>query len=246
MSVALTPVTSSVLRRDACPRTSVTSLDATPHFVAMNTTSASFALPSTGGAARRTLMASPCLPTMLLRDAPGCTYTVRRTPPGVAAITETSSRAPHCRAASSSTRCEGFSAGAFHCRFRNDGVDRLLIHGNLGARAKDCGQRARWWPIGQLAAGDRVNHGRCRGSDRAPAADRLPCGNELVERRAILWCKRGACSGSRDTRGGELPHDHFLSGNVGEQRRDRRISNTGEVDPVARRDDGKPQSRHGG
>ena len=67
------PVTFTILWRDCPPRNNSTPLSDTPNLSAIKLSSASFALPSTGGAASRILSASPCKPATSVRLAPGCT-----------------------------------------------------------------------------------------------------------------------------------------------------------------------------
>src|SRR6185437_9059132 len=56
---------------------------ATRSVSAKNSMQASFARPSTGGAVNATLSTSPSSPTMPLRRAFGCTFTLKRTPSAV-------------------------------------------------------------------------------------------------------------------------------------------------------------------
>ncbi len=67
------PLTRTILRRADAPLTIVTSALRTLNAWARKSTSASLARPSTAGAARRILCASPCRPAYSVRDAPGCT-----------------------------------------------------------------------------------------------------------------------------------------------------------------------------
>ncbi len=65
------------LRRAVSPRSSATCRSGTPNASARKRSSASLALPSTAGAARRILSESPCTPATSLRRAPGWACTLR-------------------------------------------------------------------------------------------------------------------------------------------------------------------------
>ena len=71
------PVTATTLWRDCPPCLSSTWRSGTPNNSAMSFNKASLARPSTGGAASRSLSASPCKPAIPLRFAPGWTCRVR-------------------------------------------------------------------------------------------------------------------------------------------------------------------------
>ena len=64
------PSMRTIFRRDVSPRSSVTLRSGTPNASARKRSSSAFALPSTGGAARRILSASPCAPATSVRFAP--------------------------------------------------------------------------------------------------------------------------------------------------------------------------------
>jgi len=76
------PAISTIFRRAEPPAVSRTRAGATPRTVDSSWTRAWFAAPSTGGAVRRTLSASPWSPTTWLRAARGWAWIVSLTPPG--------------------------------------------------------------------------------------------------------------------------------------------------------------------
>lgn len=76
---AVMPSISSTLRRLAAPATSRTSRRRTPSLRATNSSSASFAACSMGGAATRILRSMPCRPAISVRLARGWIYTPIRT-----------------------------------------------------------------------------------------------------------------------------------------------------------------------
>ncbi len=81
------PVTSTTLSREVCPDTSATARDRRPNDSARKATRASFAAPSTGGAARRTLRAPSVTPVTAVAEARGTTRTEKRTTPCARSLT---------------------------------------------------------------------------------------------------------------------------------------------------------------
>src|SRR5438094_5602473 len=71
----------TIFCRDDSPRTIVTLRNGTSKASERKRSNSAYALPSTGGAARRIFNASPCHPATSVRLAPGCTCRIKMTAP---------------------------------------------------------------------------------------------------------------------------------------------------------------------